>query len=401
MIYMPQILNNDCGIACIKMLLASFNDDKNYLYLPFKEKSGDYSFLELKEFASKYGLFLEGFKVEEQEDFLKNDQFPIIVSLINKDKGRHAVIVEKIKGKTVYLLDPMVGERRMTCTQFLTVFDGKGLLVNKIDYYPCPFTFHEPRKKLNTFLHILFQFLGSLFLAAGVYSINKDGYIALTIACFSLFVIFEVILRASLFSSMRFLDSWYLDNLDLEAPLFKEFYERLEDYKRKKLTSPLLAISALLTGAAIIAIMLLNDVMNIIPLGVAIVLVIFDSFFVEPYLSKKNQKITLLEKEALDYDNRVEFVLKMDELYNQSYKYGKIVLFKKYLYGLVFFFAILLTMVLNHIVSVPYIVFYLCLCMTLFQNLSTVFSFQDKHEEYLVSKGRLINIIHQNDEMIH
>ena len=401
MIYMPQITQNDCGIACVKMLLADLNDDKNYLFLPFKEKKTNYSFLEIKDFAKHYGLYLEGFKVEDKEDFLKNEQFPLIVSLISKDDGHHAVIVTKIHKKTVYIMDPLVGERRMSCTQFLSVFEGKGLWIQKVDYYPCPFVFNEPKKRMNTFFHILLQVLGSFCLFAGVYSINKDGYIVLTIVCFSLFVVLEIILRTSLFSSMRFLDSWYLDNLTIEAPLFSEFYYRLEDYKKTKLTSPLLAISALLTAGAFMGIMIFNDVMNVLSIGMAFVLVIIDSLFIEPCLKNKNEAISRIEKEALVYDNRVEFVLKMDDLYNESYRYGKIVLFKKYIYGLLLFFTVLLTMVLNHIISVPYIVLYLCLSISLFQNLNTVFSFPSKHLEYQKSKSRLINIVHQNDEIIH
>ena len=58
-----QIVDGDCGFACLKMMLSYYHKDKNYLYLPQDLNKNNYSFLEIIDIAKKYNLFLKGYEI--------------------------------------------------------------------------------------------------------------------------------------------------------------------------------------------------------------------------------------------------------------------------------------------------------------------------------------------------
>ena len=91
--YCKQIFNDDCGFACLKMLLAHFSKNRRYLYLPNSKLEGKYSFLDLVNFGRKYGLVLKGFYVEDSS--VLQNFLPCIIS-IRKNEITHFCILYKI-----------------------------------------------------------------------------------------------------------------------------------------------------------------------------------------------------------------------------------------------------------------------------------------------------------------
>ena len=61
-----QLTNYDCGFACLKMILANFHHDENYLFLKQNLNKKNYSFLELTNIAKDHNLTLKGYEAMEK-----------------------------------------------------------------------------------------------------------------------------------------------------------------------------------------------------------------------------------------------------------------------------------------------------------------------------------------------
>ena len=60
-----QLTNYDCGFACLKMILANFHYDENYLFLKQNLNKKNYSFLELTNIAKDHNLTLLNSRYQE------------------------------------------------------------------------------------------------------------------------------------------------------------------------------------------------------------------------------------------------------------------------------------------------------------------------------------------------
>lgn len=88
-----QLTNYDCGFACLKMILANFHHDENYLFLKQNLNKKNYSFLELANIAKDHNLTLKGY---ECNDIFLLKKLPCI-TLVNNQKNNHFVIIKKLK----------------------------------------------------------------------------------------------------------------------------------------------------------------------------------------------------------------------------------------------------------------------------------------------------------------
>ena len=78
MYYVPQIQKDDCGYACVKMLLANVQKDKNFLFLPQDENHGPYSYQDLIDIAKGHGIILNGYTVEDKSTIKEHKKFPML-----------------------------------------------------------------------------------------------------------------------------------------------------------------------------------------------------------------------------------------------------------------------------------------------------------------------------------
>ena len=121
MFYIPQVQKDDCGFACLKMVLANINKDKNYLFMQQKEEHGAYSYSDLMKLAKKEGVNLEALKITEKSELNNCTSFPFIASVALKNGAKHAVVVTKVRWKRVYLLDPSRGKYSLPINKFIEI----------------------------------------------------------------------------------------------------------------------------------------------------------------------------------------------------------------------------------------------------------------------------------------
>ena len=119
----------DCGLACIKMMLAHFHKNKKMLDLDKEIVNSKYSMLQLKNYALKYNLLTEGGVFENKEDIFEYKDCLVHV-LINEK--HHYMIYEKSTKKFVYLIDPTIGRIKLPKAEFISIFSGICLMKKEV-----------------------------------------------------------------------------------------------------------------------------------------------------------------------------------------------------------------------------------------------------------------------------
>lgn len=149
-----QEVDYDCGLSCIKMMLAHYHRNKRLLNLDKEIINSRYSFYSLKLYAQKYNLELEGIDFTEKELIFN---YPCSTCQVNNYDLSHFIIFEKKKGKYVYLIDPTIGRIRMLVDEFLNVFTGKALI--KKDVIPLKLTIKKEKNENLNYLLVYITFL--------------------------------------------------------------------------------------------------------------------------------------------------------------------------------------------------------------------------------------------------
>ena len=223
MFYIPQNERSDCGFTCLKILLANLNHDKNYLFLSSpKRKNQPFTFYELCNYARKYGVDLEGFTVEDNNELYKAKDTPFIICLYSK-KNRHAVYVYKVKGKYIYYYDPNIGKVKRLIKDVVPLWDGTGLIHREYTLTKCPNKRISLLKLKEKVMLLLMELTSSVGLISGIYYLQKDSEIIYPIVCFSIFIIFEILLRKLSITYMAKMDQRLKEEGNVKSRNFKDF----------------------------------------------------------------------------------------------------------------------------------------------------------------------------------
>ena len=397
MFFVPQILKDDCGMAALKMLLADVHHDKNYLFIPQDEEHGPYSYDDLIDIARTYSVELEGFSVPAMIELEKSDDFPFIAT-IKTLGGPHAVYVYKRKGRRIYLLDPLDGKVEMSVSKFIELWDGTLLKVKQYVKTRCPYQEAKPISSGQWFVLNLLQILAAAAAIAGVFFISENVYIFLPIALFSLAVILEIAMKSYSFSIMRTVDDFFYDAVIPKEGEYTKTLRRFERYKHGLLTSFSNFIVTFLITLAFIVIILNNDIKNFLLIAGPLLAASLEGLFYRPYLRRGFRNVGYLEEQLDSSVDPIDYRDKVTTLHKEAYKYGRVEMFKRYI-GLALYIGIaVVLMAINGMVSFPYVIFYLCIQIMVYQCFKTLLDYPAKCEEMLKEKVEINNCLHQNDE---
>ena len=284
-----QLTNYDCGFACLKMILANFHHDENYLFLKQNLNKKNYSFLELANIAKDHNLTLKGY---ECNDIFLLKKLPCI-TLVNNQKNNHFVIIKKIKNNKIYLIDPLLGDKCILLKDFEKKWSKKVLLVEKVKKTKCQDYIKFSKYYSSKQIILYFVEIVVLFLVAFLTKYNQDS--SPFLIC--LFVILMFTINQFKIKNMKKYDENEIyPILENNITLFNN------EYKLKKELFSLqnkVVLSSFFIGFSLL-IILMNDLKNVISL-----IVIFLITYLINYLKKKNSyldKINLLESN-LTIDN--------------------------------------------------------------------------------------------------
>ncbi|MCR4912121.1 MAG: hypothetical protein K5925_06390 [Bacilli bacterium] len=390
MYFISQSGKHDCAFTCLAMMLANYHKDKNYLFL--KHEDRNYSFKELMILAESFNMTLLGVQIESVGELTKSDKFPFIVTIKVSEKAFHCVLLLKATKKYVLVYDPAVGKRKIGLREFEEVWTNKALIVKNYMKSSCPFvppTFIAKKDKVTL---PLWQILSGVSLLAGTYFISKDALIFIPIALFSLFVVFELVFRENLVGAMRRMDAEINSySLDITKEKYYELYSNIERYRKAALTKTPNIIYTMLIAIFIIIILILNGTINLVYIALAFGYSIFEAFVFEPFIEMRAKEIIEDEKKISLCENDDEYYHYSQEAREKAYHLGIVKTVFTYLGVAIFLVATILVMALSQVVSVTYVVFYLCIILFLKSNFIKVFSFNKQEEDYDNYLNKLIN----------
>lgn len=120
-----QMEHSECGMVCVAMVLNYFGN--NITMSELREKygipNGGLNLLQMSMVLEDFGIKSKGLRINDVRA-LENSYTPFIAFW----KGNHFVIIEKIK-KTITIIDPSSGRRKISYNEFIESFSGVALMV--------------------------------------------------------------------------------------------------------------------------------------------------------------------------------------------------------------------------------------------------------------------------------
>lgn len=325
-----QLYDDDCGFACLKMLLAGLYKDSRYLYLTNPKENGNYTFLELKNISLKYGVTLKGYECYD----LDKIKTPFI-ALIKGVNNNHYVLVIKKTAKKVYYNDLNFGVIKVKNEHFLDIFKGKYLLSTEFNKIECSLKIN----RVVPLLPILFISICELiFLVANCIFINNTIFYFLSILCvFILQFIGNIITRSYTINLLK----RYSNEKDLDHNKFSKVSIHLSNY--------IALYMKLLEKIYVIVNLLIISMSNIIIINYIVIFVIFIlNYCFNKFLIKEEKWLGLYEKKAFNEKNKTKYFLKVKKYLLKNdllnifsyaiyvlYKIIEFVVYKNYTYILI------------------------------------------------------------------
>ena len=391
MYFIHQIQKDDCGFACLKMILATINKDKNYLYLPQDESHGPYSLEELGEIGQNYGLSFEAFRATIKTDVANCPRFPFIAILSLKNEAKHAVCVTRVKWGRVSYVDPRYGKVSVPLKKFVNDWDGTGLLIKGFEKRKCPIKSPNPISFGQRLLLGMIQFIAGSLAVLGVYFIKDGTPIYLPMIFLSLAIAGEVIMKVLSYAYMKKIDDYFFNENRIPRSGFRNYFLRFENYKRLSLYSPMNYVLIFVFTLGLVAVVLFNDYRNLLIVLAPVTLAFLEALIITPILKKKKQFVSELEDNIDNSKNVKDFKEKIRAMHKQAYSYSYLNLLTTYLFALLILVSVILTMKLCEITSFPYIIFYTCIAIALFKAMRELFSTNERINEFNIVKVKISN----------
>ena len=389
MFYIKQLNDGDCGITCLKILLANVKKDENYLFLPTKENKKYYSFLELTKISKQYGLELVGKKYDDFISFDEINAFPCIASG-NINGVKHSFVVLKRKKNKVYVLDPFYGKKWKTIEQINKVWDKHILeVINKENVINAPQLFTNLIGKNKIVVTYALQILSNLFLIVSLYFVkdNSNSLLFSSISIF-LYILFSFLFRIHTCSCLSSINNVLLNRLKIIPKNKEKFTEHLSGFKSNFFLSRISVISDLLSIIFLSFIFLYNNKFNGILLIITILVATISILIFGKIKEIKTKEIDSLEKRSKVTD--LEDFKQNIEIIND--KVNKFVI-KEFCFTLLEYAFIVLGIILIGLffknISLGLVVFEFIFCSQLLKCWKSLMSFEQKEEKLTRSKNLL------------
>lgn len=322
--YCLQIQNDDCGFACIKMLLAYFYKNKNYLFITQDIKHGRYSMLDLKEIAQKEGLFCDGYKYNT---ITENKNYPCIGHL-QIDNKNHFIIIEKVTKKYVKYFDPSTGINIKSIEDFDEISSQNYLIFSGKRKYKKT----DSNSFFKTHLDLLQMLLGVIQFGSLFYlSFNNNNFSISIIICLIIYILGII---GSYFLNVKYMKMYdqhiIYSSLSLlpkeEDNLSKKVINNEYQLKRQFFLNNNNLFSLMTLITFIVFVLMINDYKNIIGIG----LIILFNYVKKYYLIAKNnpllEKIKREEKQTdLEIKDKYSSADELSYLYAENYKIVEII----------------------------------------------------------------------------
>ena len=394
MLYIPQNNLHDCAFACLKMLLANLNKDRNFLYMP--SCYGDdhcFTFLEIINIAKEYGLSLSGVKYTDKNELKKCRNTPILASINSEDKN-HLVYIYKISKFFIHYYDPCFGKIVMSFKKFISQFSGYALMINsyhRSSYNSVfPLLIHIKEKILMTIL----QIFSAVFCLFGLYFINENFPYYLCIISFVLFAVCEIVLRKFNLVVMSRMDERFSSKFEnIKEDKIYDYFKLTTEMKKEAITNCLGIVFASLVTIFITFLFVYSNFYNLILVGVSLLCSIFSYYVLKPIMKKEENKI-LFEEENIKIVKSFEDYKKLSKsINNRGNKYGMMVVREKYLRIFTCIISSILVMLLSKNNDPSYAILLTIISYYLSTQFDYILSYIKTVNTHELHKAQLTNLI--------
>ena len=396
MYFISQVGQHDCAFACLKMLLANYHHDKNYLFLQCEDRP--YSFKDLREIAANHHMDVSGVRIGGSNELERSKDYPFIAVLEKKKGIKHSVLVLGASRKYVRIYDPETGKRKIPVEIFYHQWDHKALVVNKEKDYlkvKCDVQINDFIDKKDKITLPIWQLISSVSLAVGMYFINANSYFFLPVIFLALFIIFEIIFRKNLISALQRMDDNIFNyKIKAESNHFYDFFKVMEKYRYVALSIIPNLIYTILISVFVTLVLVMNSSINVVYIFLSLAIALVHVYVYLPYEKNKRDEIVEQEVQINDVQNQFQFRSVVESAHGSSYKLG---LFKNaltYVEIAVLLMSIITVMSLSHIVNIIYVIFYLCISVYLKDNFIRLLQYSEQSEDY---NNQLAKLLHQID----
>lgn len=368
--------DKDCGFASLKMMMAKYTHNRDYLNIVKDNKKDSFTFLDIINIGKEYGFLIEAF-ISENKDF--NDVKEGSICVINSN---HCVVIEKIKKNKVILLDPSEGKVYKKINEFIEIWNGKILEIIDMNT-ECKFV----QKKANILpikftlirLGISAMFLSILFV--GFLFIDKSINFVFSIVILSLIPLVEIADNIITLKIINYFDSKYIPLYFNEITNNKsEAYLNYQNFKKKYLILFKSFSSAAILIIFLCFILAINDIRNLL-ISVTILLFVLVEKLLFMKIDKETKKdISLDESAALEKDGKID-IEKLLKCNVKATKFVRRKSYRKCFEILVCLFLTFVMMFVQNNVSANFLIFSFGVYYLLFNNcdqlLEGIFNYSD------------------------
>lgn len=381
MYFIQQSNDSDCGFACLKMILAIKNKDKNYLYLFCPDiEHKNYSYKELIDLAKQNGLSLNGYRFTNKLEIKKEKNFPFIASIRN---ANHAVVIKSIKMGRVKIYDPSLGVYSLSLKKFCEIWDGTALLVESFEKRQYPFAIDNILSIKHRICLASLQIFDVILCALAIFFMDKK-YPSILMWIFTIaFILLAIITLFYSFNISNKMDKKFESKAsNVKSNKYYDYYINCEKLKAKTISYPTNFISALFISVIAMVIILLNGYINIVYIVSSLVVAIIRALVVDPYTRKKNVTMYELENKMRNLDNLNDYMSNVKLCHAHSKSYSKVVLIGTIIEVVTLMMIPVIMMLSNNIANVTYVLLYLCLELCLSKSLRDLLNCSNDKNDY-------------------
>jgi len=377
--------NGDCGFAALKMMMATFAHNKSYLYIKKTNKRKDFTFLDLRNIAKRYGFQISAYNITDKD--LSCLEAPFLAKL----NTNHLVMVKKIKKSTVVVYDPDSGIQKINIDDFKNKWTGECLERDE-NSIPNKINIKQPilmSKKHQYFLAI-FMIVIAAILLTGFYFIKEDSNFILVIGLLALFVICELVENWYLIKRINSFDKQYI-------PLYfnkaedrdYEHYKGYVDFKKDYFKSKKSILASFLIAIVLCVLLSINDAKNLLVFAIILIAQITDKLVFRNKQKKKENEINEIESKAFDEKTCViENLLKANTL---ASSFGLSITARKTVFAFLIAVISVLMMVFNNLISTNYVLFHFGAYYVISNSFDSVFDYIFNYEKGKKMHARFID----------
>ena len=394
--FIKQLNEKDCGFASLKMLLAFYSKNKEYLYLKQDLDKESYSLWDLIQIAKKRGVEIQGVKICDTKRQFTLDFQPFLALLKDEsDNSSHLVFIRKVKKRKILIYDPKKGKYWTKLSHFYERFTGIYLRV--ISYNPSYYKAENTKfiKKTGMIVGNLLKAFSSILLMVGFYFVKEDTYFVIPLAFVAGFMILSIVSSTIIKSSAYKFDRVISKRVyNSENNNFLRKYEDLLRYKTMVYTNPSILITNLLLVLFFVIITCLNDVKNAAFLGVIFAIGLLDYFVFKKIKMRYSLKIEALEAKTAKHGiSEQDFVYNFNLLSKTTNNFGTILLLRKYIIGFFIFATVFVLMAISHQVSLNFLILNFLIYDLIYQYFQKLISYSENNEEYKMLKAKFVSLI--------